>query len=141
MDDLGSLRIWHEADLCGQLSWYRRVSDNRAPAKFRIARHIPVEISLEDAPEAALWETLEAKTPAFLDLWERIRRGSADLPTSPRPRPDLVDLCRELTRRMLRHCNFCRWNCQVDRSQGTKLGTCKLADECRVSKQLRIRIS
>src|SRR5919197_389857 len=82
MDDLGSLRIWQEADLRGQLSWYRRVSANRAPAKFRIARHIPVEISLEDAPEAALREALEEKTPAFLDLWERIRRGSADLPTS-----------------------------------------------------------
>ena len=133
MDDLGSLRIWQEADLRGQLSWYRRVSANRAPAKFRIARHIPVEISLEDAPEAALREALEEKTPAFLDLWERIRRGSADLPTSPGPRPDLLDLCRELTRRMLLHCNFCRWNCQVDRSQGTKLGTCKLADESRVS--------
>ena len=83
MEDLGSLRIWQEADLRGQLSWYRRVSANRAPAKFRIARCIPVEISLEDAPEAALWETLEAKTPAFLDLWQRIRRGSADLPTPP----------------------------------------------------------
>src|SRR5919197_359317 len=42
-------------------------------------------------------------------------------------------LRRELTRRMLLHCNFCRWNCQVDRSQSTKLCTCKLADESRVS--------
>jgi putative pyruvate formate lyase activating enzyme len=34
---------------------------------------------------------------------------------------------------MLGHCNFCRWNCQVDRRATTKLGTCKLAYDSRVS--------
>jgi putative pyruvate formate lyase activating enzyme len=133
MDDLESLWIWQEADLCEQLSWYRQVSTNRMPAKFRIAQHIPVEISLEDASEATLWEALGEKTLSFLDLWERIRRGTSDLPAHSKPQPNLLDLCRELSHRMLRHCNFCRWNCQVDRSQGTKFGTCKLSGESRVS--------
>jgi putative pyruvate formate lyase activating enzyme len=133
MDEFDSLWIWQEADLRGQLAWYRQVATNQMPAKFRIAQQIPVEVSLEDASEAALWEALDAKTPSFLDLWDRIRRGISDLPASSKPHPNLVDLCRELTQRMLQHCNFCRWNCQVDRSQGTKLGTCKLAGESRVS--------
>jgi putative pyruvate formate lyase activating enzyme len=132
-DEFERLSIWQEADLHEALSWYRQVSTNRMPAKFRIAQHVPVGISLEHASEAGLWDTLEAKTPEFLDLWGRIRSGVADLPAAPKPQPNLVDLCRELTQRMLRHCSFCRWNCQVDRSQGTKLGTCKLADESRVS--------
>ena len=34
---------------------------------------------------------------------------------------------------MLTHCNFCRWDCGVDRSRGTKFGTCKLAGDTRVS--------
>ena len=34
---------------------------------------------------------------------------------------------------MLGHCNFCRWNCRVDRSKGAKVGTCKLGGETRVS--------
>jgi putative pyruvate formate lyase activating enzyme len=34
---------------------------------------------------------------------------------------------------MLRHCNFCRWNCRVDRGVGAKFGTCKLATDSRVS--------
>jgi putative pyruvate formate lyase activating enzyme len=34
---------------------------------------------------------------------------------------------------MLAHCNFCRWDCRVDRSQGTKLGACKLDAGTRVS--------
>ncbi len=34
---------------------------------------------------------------------------------------------------MLAHCNFCRWDCRVDRTKGTKFGTCKLASDTRVS--------
>ncbi|MBI4641138.1 MAG: hypothetical protein HY731_10615 [Candidatus Tectomicrobia bacterium] len=133
MGNLESLWIWQETDLLGQLPWYRQVSANRMPAKFRIAQHIPVEVSLKEASEDTLWEMLEEKTTLFLELWDRIRRGISNLPTSPKPRPNLVDLCRELTQRMLSHCNFCQWNCEVDRRQGSKIGTCKLASESRVS--------
>jgi putative pyruvate formate lyase activating enzyme len=133
MSGLDSLWIWQEADLHRQLSWYRQVAANRMPAKFRIAGRIPVELSLETATEETLWQTLEAKTPLFLELWERIRRGMNDLPVSPKPQSTVVDLCRELSHRMLQHCDFCRWNCRVNRSQGTKFGTCKLAGETRVS--------
>lgn len=132
MNDFANLKIWQETDLFGQLSWYRQVATNQKPAKFRIAQHIPVEVSLEDASERTLWEILEAKTPSFLDFWDRIRHGLCDLPSAI-PHPNLVDLCRELSQRMLRHCNFCRWHCQVDRSQGSKVGTCKLATASRVS--------
>ena len=34
---------------------------------------------------------------------------------------------------MLGHCNFCRWDCRVDRREGTKLGACKLGSATRVS--------
>ena len=34
---------------------------------------------------------------------------------------------------MLAHCNFCPWNCRVDRLAGTKFGACKLASSARVS--------
>jgi putative pyruvate formate lyase activating enzyme len=47
--------------------------------------------------------------------------------------PSLLELCRELAYRMLSHCNFCPWNCRVDRTAGTKLGACKLASASRVS--------
>ncbi len=131
--ELAGLSFWQEAELCGQLPWYPQVTTNRMPAKFRIARHIPVEVCLETAAEELLWEAVEEKTPAFLGLWDRIRQGISTLPASPPPQPNLVDLCRELSQRMLRHCNFCRWDCWVDRTQGTKFGTCKLASESRVS--------
>jgi len=127
------LAIWQDSDLRDRLTWYRQVAANRKPAKFRIACHVPVDVSLAEAGEEALWEALEAATPAFLELWGRIRRGEGSLPAGPAPRPNLLELCRELTQRMLRHCTFCRWQCGVDRSAGAKLGTCKLAEESRVS--------
>jgi putative pyruvate formate lyase activating enzyme len=128
-----NLSVWNEPDLLGQLSWYRQVAENRVPAKFRIARHIPVGISIADAHEEALWKELEEKTPAFLDLWDAIRRGKQALPASPAPQPNLLDLCCDLAQRMLTHCNFCRFECEVDRSEGAHFGTCKLAAESRVS--------
>ena len=54
----------------------------------------------------------------------------------PAPRAangSLLDLCRELAWRMLGHCNFCRWDCRVDRRQGSKVGACKLGAATRVS--------
>ncbi|MGH9960926.1 MAG: radical SAM protein, partial [Pyrinomonadaceae bacterium] len=50
-----------------------------------------------------------------------------------KPRPNLVDLTLQLSRRMLAHCNFCRFDCQIDRTQGSRFGACKLAEESRVS--------
>jgi len=133
MSELDSLWVWQEDGLHGRLPWYRHVAANRMPAKYRIAGSIPVDLDLEKASEDTLWETLEASTPPFRDLFNRVRDGTGSLPEGPRPQPNLVDLCRELAYRMLRHCDFCRWNCLVDRSQGTKLGTCKLAGDSRVS--------
>ena len=60
MGDLSGLRIWRELDLRGRMPWYRAVADNLRPAKFRIARHIPVAIRL-DAPEVELWPELDAR--------------------------------------------------------------------------------
>ena len=114
------------------MPWYRAVADNRAPAKFRIARRVPVAVAL-DAPEEELWAELDAKTPAFLDLWNSIRGDGAELPTDPKALVSLLDLARELAYRMLAHCNFCRYDCGVDRTRAGKFGTCKLGADSRVS--------
>lgn len=130
---LDSLWIWREPDLEGGLLWYRQVAENQRPAKFRIAQQIPVDVSLKDDPEQDLWEALDQETNTFLELWQEIRSGKTDVPSSSAASPNLLELCRELSQRMLTHCNFCRWNCQVDRSQAAKFGTCKLGEESRVS--------
>ena len=129
MSAFDALSFWREADFRGRMGWYREVSANRLPAKFRICASLPAGVAL-DASEEDLWRALEAGTQAFLALQERIRAGVAGLPWE-KPRPSLLELVAELARRMLAHCNFCRWDCRVDRRRGGKLGWCTAARTAR----------
>ena len=105
MSAFDALSFWREADFRGRMGWYREVSANRLPAKFRICASLAAGVAL-DASEEDLWRALEAGTQAFLALQERIRAGVAGLPRE-KPRPSLLELVAELARRMLAHCNFC----------------------------------
>ena len=116
MSAFDALSFWREADFRGRMEWYREVSANRLPAKFRICASLPAGAAL-DAPEEDLWRALEAGTQAFLALQEPLRAGSARLPQE-QPRTSLLELVAELARRILAHCNFCRWDCRVDRTRG-----------------------
>src|SRR2546426_8186973 len=126
MSAFDALSFWQEP-IGGALAWYREVAANRLPAKFRICAALPAGVALE-APEEDQWRALQAGTEGFLKLREAIRFGEARLPRG-RPGPSLLDLVAELARRMLAHCNFCRWDCRVDRTRGDKLGACKLPPE------------
>jgi putative pyruvate formate lyase activating enzyme len=132
MGGLDLLSAWHDPALANALGWYREVAANRKPAKFRIAATLPVDLELDGASEGELWTELERLTPVFLERWRQIHDQGAPLGPGAAG-PSLLDLCAELARRMLTHCNFCRWNCRVDRSQGGKLGACKLVASSRVS--------
>jgi len=125
-----ALSFWNEPDFRGTMGWYRAVANGRLPAKFRLCASLPAGAAL-DAPEDHLWRALDGGTETFLALRRDVRAGRA-LPQD-RPRPSLLDLVAELGRRMLAHCNFCRWDCGVDRARGAKLGACKLGAETRVS--------
>jgi putative pyruvate formate lyase activating enzyme len=131
MGQLDRLRIWDDPAIRDGLAWYRDVAENRRPAKFRIAATVPIGCDLATASKEALWAELEELTPDFLTGWAAIRAG-ARLP-EPADGPALLELCRELAYRMLAHCNFCPWDCRVDRRTGIKLGACKLASDARVS--------
>jgi putative pyruvate formate lyase activating enzyme len=131
MSILPHLGVWDDPAIRGGLSWYLDVAENRRPAKFRIAATIAAPIDLAASSEEALWSELDRLTPLFLALWRAIRAG-APLPARASG-PSLLELCRELAYRMLSHCNFCPWDCRVDRISGAKLGACKLASASRVS--------
>jgi putative pyruvate formate lyase activating enzyme len=130
MGSLDALSFWRAADFQGRMAWYREVAANRLPAKFRISAALPAGVALE-ASEDELWRALDAGTERFVRLRDEIRAGASLPPQAAKP--TLLDLVAELGRRMLAHCNFCRWDCRVDRTRGEKLGACKLAAETRVS--------
>jgi putative pyruvate formate lyase activating enzyme len=130
MGELDRLYVWDDPAIRSALAWYRDVAENRRPAKFRIAATVPLACEL-GTDEETLWAELDRLTPEFLSRWQAIRVG-APL-GEPAPGPSLLELCRELAYRMLAHCNFCPWDCRVDRLAGTKFGACKLASGARVS--------
>ena len=131
MSDLAQLRIWDDPAVRSALSWYLDVAENRRPAKFRIAATLAAALDPDKSSENALWAELDRLTPTFLARWRAIRAG-APLPEAAEG-PSLLEICRELAYRMLAHCNFCPWNCRIDRVAGTKFGACKLASASRVS--------
>lgn len=128
--DFDALWVWEDPTLAHRLDWYRQVAANRLPAKFLMARRIQGDDGFAGWTEERLWSHLDELTPSFLQLREEVRQGRK-LP--PAVSPNLLDLVVELSNRMLTHCNFCRWNCRVDRSAPTKYGACQLAEETRVS--------
>jgi len=125
------LWIWNRVG--DAMPWYYAVATNRMPAKYLISRRIPCELDLKDAEETELWNEHARLTQEFLRLWGSVRSAEVRLSSVPRAETSLVDLSAELAQRMLRHCNFCRWNCRVDRTAGTKHGTCQLESTSRVS--------
>jgi putative pyruvate formate lyase activating enzyme len=131
MSDLASLKIWDDPAICSALSWYLDVAENRRPAKFRIAATIPTQLDLRSSSEDVLWAELDRLTAFLRDRTRAIRAGAPLPPVADGA--SLLELCRELVYRMLGHCNFCPWDCRVDRVAGAKFGACKLASATRVS--------
>lgn len=125
------------------LPWYFSVSMNHMPAKYLISKAIPCNKDLRFASERDLWDTHKILMQEFLERWKGLRSGEAGISSEvTSQRTSLMDLNVELVKRMLTHCNFCRWNCQVDRSgqspqaeapKTKKHGTCQLEATSKVS--------
>ena len=143
-----SLDIWKQLKDTdnGPLPWYFAVSINRMPAKYLISKSISSNIAnLRLASEEELWQEHRNLIKTFLQTWEAVRSGEVDIISDLAwQKTSLMDLNVELVNRMLAHCNFCRWNCQVDRSVQTveagpgektakKHGTCQLESTSKVS--------
>ena len=125
-----SLKIWESFK--NSLPWYFAVSRNNMPAKYLIGKCIPCNLDLPSVTEGELWRENSLLTEAFLDMWEKVRTGEVSSLPRKLESPSLMDLSVEITKRMLAHCNFCRWDCKVDRSKGTRHGTCQLESTSRI---------
>lgn len=139
-----SLDTWKQLKKKGNsLPWYFAVSINSMPAKYLICKSISCSVKdLKLASEQELWEEYIKLTRIFLDKWKAVRSGEVDIISEiAGQKTSLMDLNVELVNRMLTHCNFCRWNCQIDRSvqvasearQTKKHGTCQLESSSKVS--------
>ena len=140
-----SLDIWKQLrnGRKSLLPWYFEVSINHMPAKYLISKSISCNITdLRLASEEELWEEHRNLMERFLETWKGVRSGEVDIISdlSWQQKTSLMDLNVELVKRMLTHCNFCHWNCQIDRSvqkdgarKVNKHGTCQLESTSKVS--------
>jgi putative pyruvate formate lyase activating enzyme len=127
------LWVWSYENIRRKLNWYYEVSINKKPAKYLICRRIPCSLDLRNSDEDELWKEHDRLSEEFLDLFQKVKNEEVKIENIPVVRPNFLDLKVELAKRLLKHCEFCRWNCRVDRTKGEKLGTCQLEDISRVS--------
>jgi uncharacterized Fe-S radical SAM superfamily protein PflX len=128
-----SLDVWRVPEVRGRLDWYFRVAVNEMPAKYLVCRRVEAPSDFREMGEDELWRLHEKLSESFHKLLEQVKKGSLELAELPAFRDSFLSVKVELVKRMVRHCNFCRWNCRVDRSNPTKLGTCQLDTTSRVS--------
>ncbi len=131
-NDFGSLWIWKERRVMDNLKWYYSVATNNKPAKYLICKRIGVN-GIDGADMHSLWDEYDRSCKRFLDVWRDVKEGRSMLNDMPVAHDNLLDLLLAIVSRSLRACNFCRWQCRVDRLSGSKLGACKLESESRVS--------
>jgi putative pyruvate formate lyase activating enzyme len=103
------------------------------PAKYLLSRRIQCRTKLLEASLDELWAEHDRATARFVEVWGQVRRREVRMSEFPLATPSLLDLTGELVSRMLSHCNFCRWNCRVDRISGKRHGTCQLESDSRVA--------
>jgi uncharacterized Fe-S radical SAM superfamily protein PflX len=128
-----SLGVWRVPGVRGRLDWYFRVAVNEMPAKYLVCRRVEAPPDFREMGEDELWRLHDKLSESFHKLFEQVRKGSLELAELPAFRDSFLSVKVELVKRMVRHCNFCRWNCRVNRSNPTKLGTCQLDTTSRVS--------
>jgi putative pyruvate formate lyase activating enzyme len=130
VDSVASMRpdavaVWREPQVNRRLFWYRHVMTGRFPANFILCRKIPTSMDLDGATEEELWNEHAALCMELSELVRHVDEGSVDGWDLQDHHPNLLELKSELVKRMLDHCNFCEWNCRVNRAQG-KIGFCRL---------------
>jgi len=128
---LRSGRNNRSAVVSSRLKRYYSILDRRLPARYRVAKRIPVE-ACPDLPLPELWKVHKRAQRLFSRLLMRIDEGDASLSEVEAPRFSYLDLKVEIADRIVRSCHLCHRRCSVDRSRG-EYGFCRLGLDANVS--------
>lgn len=130
-----SLEIWRYNEVREKLKWYYSVMLNEKPAKYLIAKRIPLPTDigvLSTLDEDSLWDLHHKLRVDFKKRWVRIKEEKEDLKEYPVINRSFLDLKVELVYRLLSPCRICEHKCMVDRKKGRR-GICGLDSVVRVS--------
>jgi len=113
------------------LSRYFDVMQGKKPAKFLIAKKLPVDFSQEDSL-SELWRIHEESTAHFLHLQQELDSERKTLGSLGTPEASFHDLKIEIASRILSGCHFCTRRCGANRGEG-ELGYCRCGTQALVS--------
>ncbi len=131
-----NLKVWENSKISNEISWYYKVANNLRPAKYLICKKIACEVSL-DSELHILWAEHEKLSTILVNHLKLIKSGELKILDLQTPEISLLDLNEELVNRMATKCNFCEWNCKVNRYEvdeniKSSSGTCQLGIESRI---------
>ncbi|MEM3030635.1 MAG: radical SAM protein [Candidatus Micrarchaeia archaeon] len=110
------------------LGRYLRVMADELPARFLVAKRVPVKIS-ENIDEN--WEEHEKGVARFEQLLKKIS-SLHELARMPKASPNLLDLKAKIADTLTEACIFCERRCRANRKAG-KLGWCRVGYVSRVA--------
>ncbi len=128
--------VWTNPIVKEKLSWYYRVMNNEAPAKYHILARIEIrDKNIKELPIEELWRIHDEACREFDKWWLEIRENSSEnslkIIDKELPKTSLLDVKIEIAYRTLRNCNFCERKCHINRY--VKRGACLLDHRSRVS--------
>ena len=117
---------------------YQRISADRKPARFMIAKNTPVDFD-RDAALSDLWELHDGAMRRFnrSDRSDRSDKSNNSNKSEKRDEPDgksLLDLKIAIADRILENCHFCDRRCGANRKKG-KTGYCRIGAVSRYSSE------
>ncbi|QOR94856.1 radical SAM protein [Thermosphaera chiliense] len=126
-----AILVWDDQEVRERLSWYYSVMRDLKPAKFLIAKRIPVdenpyndELSIDD-----LWRIHDKASVEFKRILQEVRSGGVGLEDLVKPSFSLLDVKVALAYRLYSPCRLCERKCSALRAQG-KPGVCFVDREC-----------
>jgi len=127
-----AVHVWLDEDVRRRLSWYYKVFNDEAPAKFMLAKTVDAG---ENPAKLDLQNLLELRRKLHSEL-EKLRRealeGSLTLEVyfkefRSKPAYSLLHVDVEILHRLSRPCRLCERRCMIDRSK--RIGACRLDDK------------
>lgn len=126
-----AIAVWENEEVRRRLAHYYSVMTNEKPAKYRVAKRVPVELD-EGVELEEMWKMHEEKVREAGELYERVEDDPDALMELPLPGYSLIDLKADIAYRLVEPCRLCEWRCGVNRLKGER-GVCGLTGDVRVS--------
>ncbi len=125
--------VWSDPRTRKALSWYYNVLSNRLPAKFLIAKTVPIE---EDFPSLSLdelWELHSKVKKVFDKTLYSVKNRKTPPEELEFVSPSFLDLKINIVNKLVDPCILCERKCKAHRRSTNKNALCRLGMETYVS--------